>query len=601
MRAAKDRKRVTASTETTNVRIRQLKNGETNTNDDSGRLSVDITESIRKLYQFGNSSIKPTGSSKDTLDGTFRRFISIIENATKKTGPSFETPDGLEDTFQAVFLQDSEIQKGVTEILQEITRQSRLYQFCAIYVPLDMSAWIRENLNEPKKTRDALPYAIASPFDGRYIVEREEGHVNFSIYFVPDDEKVLDTHMIMMYECNPRFLYNETGRSSSTIDTGTHGSSMGSAGVISVWSPYWEFIEGRKEFIAATANEKRADKHRSVYVDYVMPPIPKELNMSEMTEQQIINRAAASMDHANPNNQQNPDLTYNQFIGHVYKMGIDAGFTNAAVPTDTTQDPDKYKRDARIQRLRPGETVNRNPHALLVRSSAELRKQYEMDIGLELNVPYSFYRMSEKGAYRKDDNVAEATMFATTVTNLQDEMKSIFYLLYQHTFGIIDDTMLDAYRKWERNIAFRPEDIEILKEIGIGDGGISESAVDLVNEPGLDRSRASYLVSEISQLTPFDIAMFSYMNSIDIPEESQRHFVNISFLPAPESSTDKLTDLIAVYNAGILQDEIKQAIRSRLNIPEAEDGEDNAAGDPNPRPTKRARKTKKPDNDNDKT
>lgn len=594
---------MTASTETTNARIRQLKNGKTNEIDDRNLLSVDITTSVRTLYEFGNAGLKPADQSKDTLDGTLRRYVSIVESALKKTGPDFKTPDGLEDTFQAVFLQDSEIQRAVSEILLDVTRQSRLYRFCAVYVPINMDTWIRENLNTPKKTRDTIPFTVASPFDGQYIVEREEGEINFSLYFVPDDEKVLDTHNIVIYECNPRFIRRDTHQSHSTLDMYTYGSRKTETTSISLWSPYWEFIEGRDSFAMATENEKLVDKHRSNYVDYVTPPIPKDLDMNEMTEQQILARGALAVNHVNPTvqaNQQNHDVSYGQFMEHIFQKGIQQGFDSAAVPSNPTQNSRMYKRESRIQRLRAGETINRNPHAPLIRDSVELRKQYEMNLGVEVGVPYSHYRMSEKGAYRKDDNLAETEMFAATISNLQEEMESIFYLLYQHTLGIIDETMLDAYRTWERNIAFRPEDIDTLKQIGIGTGEVSDSDVVTVNETGSDRNRASYLVSEISQLTPFDIAMFSYMNSIDVPAENQRHLVSITFLPPQQSATTNLTDYISVYNAGILQEEMIQAIRSRLNIPHAEE-EEVVATDPNPRPVKRTRKTKKPVNDRDET
>lgn len=607
--APKNMKRVTVSTEAVNVRIRELKEGNLPSTGSKNRITADITSSVRTLYSFGNAGLDSGLGGNHKSDGSFRRLVSIIENANRKTGPSFETPEGLEDTFQAVFLQDSEIQKASTEVIEEITRQSRLYRFCAIYVPIDMDAWLRDNLNNPKKTRDAIPYAVADPFDGQYIVEREEGSVTYSVYFVPDDDEVLDSYNIIMYECNPRFILNESGR--STIGTGRSiaGPLGGNGTQIHLWSPYWEFIGRRDDFSEAQNNEKLVDKHRSIYVDYVMPPIPKDLNLNEMTEQQILARAAGAVGHPNPNVQANDpgssgsgpqDITYDTFLVHMYKSGFHSGYNTAAVPTNAEQSHGTYKRDARIERLRPGETVNRNPHVPLLRDPRELRKQYEMDLCAEMNVPYSRYRMSEKGSYRKDDNAAESEMFATTILNLQEEMRSIFYTLYQHTFGIIDGEMLKAYRKWERNIAFGPDDLEILKRIVIGNGQISDSDADIVSDSGSDLDRAAYLVSEISQLTPFDIAMFSYMNSVDVPEEDRRHLVTISFLPPSESGTTELSDYINVYKAGILQEEMVQAIRSRLNLPEPEDGEEIRNADPNPRPTKRTRTSeRKPKEDDD--
>lgn len=608
IRSAKNRKRVLGATQSVNVRIRELKEGRTSGVESDNRLSIDITESVQELYDFGNSVAGHQKSRRSVVDGTYRRLLSILESATAKTGPSFEAPKGLGTTFQAVFLQDTEIQRAVSEILVEISRQTRLYQFCAIYVPIDMEDWLRTNLNNPKKTNDALPFVVVNPHEGRYIVERDEGEVNYTIYFIPDDEKVLDTHMIAIYECNPHFSSQQTHGGHSTSRDITSRSTAASNDQIALWSPYWEFLQRRNEFFEAQENERLADKHRSTYVDYIIPPVPKELDMGEMTEGQLFARAGMAVNNINPNMQANEpgvfgtnasELTYDQYVGKVYQIGMSAGYNNAAVPVNTNQNPNDYKRESRIQRLRPGETVNRNPHAVLLRNSFELKKRYEMDLCAEMKVPYSYYRMSEKGSYHKDDNRAEAEMFAGAIMGLQKEMVSIFYFLYQHTLGILDDELLSAYRKWERNIAFSSEDVELLKKISIGSGDIEESDLMLIGDKsGPDLSRAAFLVSEISQLTPFDVAMFSYMNSIDVPEEDQRYLVTINFLPPPEVGTTNLKDYIDVYNAGILQEEMIQAIRSRLNLPEPED-ENGVVGDPNPRPSKRLRAGSNADDDQD--
>lgn len=597
VRAAKNRKRVTAATEAVNVRIRELKDGTQNSvRRNDNRTSVDITKSVRQLYQFGNSGVNWCDDDKGKIDGTFRRLVSIIESATEKTGPSFETPEGLEHTFQAVFLQDSEIQRIVVEILEEVTRQTRLYRFCAIYVPISMENWLRDNLNEPKKTRSVIPFVVANPFEGQYIVEKEDGDPTFSIYFVPEDEKVLDTHMVAIYECNPRFIYRDAHRDRIFSDKG----SAGSSDEISLWSPYWEFIQRRDEFTKANENEKLADMHRSTYVDYVTPPIPKDLDYAEMTEQQILQRGALAVHNGNPGMQANarnlpgmgaPELSFDDFMSHVYGSGVNRGYEIGAGSVNSKQSADNYNRESRIRRLQPGETVNRNPHVALLRDPRALKKEYELDLSAEMNVPISRYRMAEKGSYRKDDNMAEGEMFSGTIASQQREMSAIFYFLYQHTLGIIDDKLLNEYRSWERKIAFSSEDIDLLKEIGIGTGGIGESDVALISDKtGSALSRASFLVSEISQLTPFDIAMFSYMNSIEVPQEEQRHLVTVEFLPPPETATTSLKDYIDVYNSGILQEEMIQAIRSRLNLPEPEGNEEKVV-DPNPRPSKRARTT----------
>jgi hypothetical protein len=565
-----------------NARILELKNG-TKKDDDDGRMSVDITSDVRKLYSFANT---------DTI---FRHLMRAIQSEVWKNGPYFEVPPGLEQSFQSVLLQDSEIQRYVSEILFEGRVHISVYGFCFFYIVKNMETWIRDNMNNPQLARNSLPFAIVNPTEGEYYVEKHKGSINYSLYFVPTDEDVLNTYSIMLYEESPSFDVMDTVKVDTPSITlhKTHGAKTES---LKLNSPFWDMIKKKQAIDEATDNTRLADKHRVNYIDYVTPPLPKELAMSEMTEQQIILNGALAVNNTQTGVRANErgvtnrgNMTYSQFTTEAFKLGVLRGYQYGTPTAARAQDPSQYKRSDRVYPLKPGETVNRNPHANLIINTRELEDDYAKNLCAETGVPYSRYRPFEKGSYRKDDNTGESETMTATILDAQERMTSIFFMLYEHTLGVIDDSMLTSYRTWEKNIAFQNNDLETLRSLG---GGNPQKLVEESTMSGDMSERASYLIREISQLTPFDIAMFGHMNDVEMPNGEYRHLVSMTFSPISSATMATIPDYLSIYKEGILQPEIIQALRNRLHLPDEEDETATTAVGDSERPTKRRRTTK---------